>query len=318
MADRPPARVTAVARTRHHPRPGGAAGPSDGTCIFARRDNVPGRDTDVSQAFRSNHLLRVYNYLFSPRSRGAALQDMVLAGERFPGTIRASYDRTLPAPRPKHGCAPGFGRGSLMPDANEEIPPGFTLLHTLRGHKRRVIQIAWSPDGGMIASPSDDYTVRLWDAGTGLLLRTLSGHRREVGSVAWSPDGRSLASGSHDKTVRVWDSATGKLRKTLGDHRETVRSVSWSPDGQTLASGSVDQMVRLWDVNTWALRCSFPNRDWIPRIAWSPDSQVLAVASDDGTVQLWNPTTRVCLSTLWGHHSPPISTGPNYLTEQRF
>ena len=67
-----------------------------------------------------------------------------------------------------------------------------------------------SHDGTMIASCSEDKTVRLWDAYTGEALRTLQGHSSAVWTVAFSLDNRMLASCSNDETVRIWDPATGE------------------------------------------------------------------------------------------------------------
>ncbi|MBU4492317.1 MAG: hypothetical protein KKD69_07640 [Euryarchaeota archaeon] len=71
-----------------------------------------------------------------------------------------------------------------------------------------ISQIVWSPDGRMLASGSDDNTIRICDAETGKPLRTLEGHDDTVFSVAWSPDGRTLASGSDDETIILWDTKT--------------------------------------------------------------------------------------------------------------
>ena len=91
-----------------------------------------------------------------------------------------------------------------------EAVPGVRLRLTLRGHKGWIARIAWSPDGRRLASPSEDKTIRIWDAVTGEVVRTLGGHANAVLSVAWSPDGRRLASASNDKTVRLWDAETGR------------------------------------------------------------------------------------------------------------
>ena len=83
-------------------------------------------------------------------------------------------------------------------DKSLEPHQTWLCVQTLTGHSDWVRSVAFSPDGQLLASGSDDNTIKLWQPGTGNQIRTLTGHSNWVISVAFSPDGQLLASGSDD------------------------------------------------------------------------------------------------------------------------
>jgi WD40 repeat protein len=113
------------------------------------------------------------------------------------------------------------------------------------GHRGRVYEARFSPDGKILASAGDDNVLRLWEVSTGKELRVLQGHEHSVISVASSPDGRSIVSGGLDSMVRIWDVSSGENRLLQG-HEEELNSVTFTRDGAHVISFGMDGAIRVW------------------------------------------------------------------------
>lgn len=185
------------------------------------------------------------------------------------------------------------------------LHPAFKLRHTLKDHVSDVFRMALSPDGLILALPSSDRAIHLWDLNEGKLLRVLK-QGNDITCMAWSPDGCVLALGGREMaTISLWDIETGKLLNVLEGHAKGINCLSWSPVGRFLASSSQDDTIRIWD--TVFCIPHFRIDGYTKKVydmTWSPDGKSLCSASrDDHHIRVWNTISSNPSQPYKGHTS---------------
>ncbi|NEO97636.1 MAG: TIR domain-containing protein [Symploca sp. SIO2E9] len=148
-----------------------------------------------------------------------------------------------------------------------------------------ITSVKVSPDGKIIATTSNDNTVKLWSR-EGKLLNTTIEHYGLLG-INFSPDGKIIATVGAEGTVKLWN-RQGKEIATLEGNVSEIGAVSFSPQGQMIATASVGGTVKLWNFDGTLITILTGHDTEIHNLSFSPDGNTLASANSDNTVILWN------------------------------
>jgi U3 small nucleolar RNA-associated protein 13 len=98
---------------------------------------------------------------------------------------------------------------------------------TVMGHQKYINVVRVSPNDKMIASSSQDKTIKIWNSSDLMLVLTLTGHKKGVWDCSFSPVDKLLVSASGDKTVKVWNLTNGTCIATLSGHLTSLVKVSF-------------------------------------------------------------------------------------------
>lgn len=166
------------------------------------------------------------------------------------------------------------------------------LKHNFTGHKGWISEVVFAPNGKMLATASNDQSIKLWDLTVEETLNIKNdGHRGWVNILAFSPKGTLLASAAHDNTLQLWDVSMASSEGMLGKHDAWINDLAFSPDGRLLASAG-DKTIKIWNVhNNREERTLSGHKEWMTNVMFSPDNRSVASISIDKNVIIWDLST---------------------------
>ncbi|KAL2913593.1 hypothetical protein HK105_206895 [Polyrhizophydium stewartii] len=191
------------------------------------------------------------------------------------------------------------------------------VLRTLYDHQDAINDLAFHPNGFVLASGADDCQIKLFDMQKTHVKRGFRylSDAYPVRSIAFHPSGDFLLSGTDHHAVRIYDVHTLKCftpQNQADHHRAGILKVAYAPTGGVFASASADGDIRLYD--TVSGRCintiagAHGGRP-VTSVAFSKNSKYLLSMGMDSVGRLWDMGSGKTLVTYQGSLQSSEKTG---------
>uniref|UniRef100_A0A453S002 Uncharacterized protein n=1 Tax=Aegilops tauschii subsp. strangulata TaxID=200361 RepID=A0A453S002_AEGTS len=164
------------------------------------------------------------------------------------------------------------------------------LKHTLTGHEKPVMMVAWSPDDCQLLTCGMEEVIRRWDVESGECIHVYEKSGVGLLSCGWFPDGKQILSGLNDQSLCLWD-LDGKQADCWEGQRSTKTSdFAVSKDGKLIISTSRDSAILLFNRDTKQERL-IEEEHTVTSFSLSEDGDFLLVNLINEQIHLWNIRT---------------------------
>ncbi len=159
----------------------------------------------------------------------------------------------------------------------------------LEGHNDAVRSMNFSPNGKMIATASEDNTVRLWHI-NGRKMRKFTENNQVFRNIKFSPDNKIIAAISADNTIKIWGINGQELITFKGQDNQDnfMNSLCFSPDGKIIAAPNQDNTVQLWSIEGRKIKTLKGHKFPIWSISCSSDGKKIVTADLAGFIMIWS------------------------------
>lgn len=177
-------------------------------------------------------------------------------------------------------------------NANSRLLPRPPARATLNGHRLAVTVVVTHPVYSLLASGSEDTTIRIWDTEIGQYEKTLKGHTGPITGLSFDSKGLLLASCSNDMSAKIWDMNTYTCTKTFKGHDHCISAIQFYANNDQLITCSRDQTIKFWEVNTgYCVKTLTGHSDWVKTFAVSLDNLHLASSGNEHDIFIWQIST---------------------------
>lgn len=158
-------------------------------------------------------------------------------------------------------------------------------------HADQITAMAFSEDGGQIASAHEDGTIKLWDLLGSLSNGTTQHNQQHVETLAFSQDGRRVVS-ADGTTACIWDVSLIAASSHVSEDSSYIMLVQPSMASPWFLSVCNDNTILVWDTTENSPVCQFhEHTEQIISTAFSPQGQYVVSSSEDKIAWLWDALT---------------------------